>query len=326
MSISLILLLVVTLVRLAIFAFVIYAAVQGVKALRKYNRSGEVRKEKAETRRSLGEVLKEHRVRCKMTQEFVAESLGVSRQAVSKWETGTADPSTSNLLALAKLFGVSAEELLRQGRVRVNGQPAALGDQADPESDTVTVDGQPLRRDTRRVYLMLNKPRGYVTTLSDERGRRTAAELVSGCGARVYPVGRLDMDSEGLLLMTNDGAWMQRLLHPSHQIEKEYRVTVTGPVEGAAQRLAAIRDLEGERIRPARVRELWRDGSKAALSVTIHEGKNRQIRRMCRQAGLAVQRLQRVREHTLTLGDLPAGQWRYLTQQELRDLEGSEKS
>lgn len=113
MSISLILLLVVTLVRLAIFAFVIYAAVQGVKALRKYNRSGEVRKEKAETRRSLGEILKEHRVRCKMTQEFVAESLGVSRQAV-KWETGTADPSTSNLLALAKLFGVSAEELLRQ--------------------------------------------------------------------------------------------------------------------------------------------------------------------------------------------------------------------
>lgn len=115
MSISLILLLVVTLVRLAIFAFVIYAAVQGVKALRKYNRSGEVRKEKAETRRSLGEVLKEHRVRCKMTQEFVAESLGVSRQAVSKWETGTADPSTSNLLALAKLFG------------RIRGGAAAAG-------------------------------------------------------------------------------------------------------------------------------------------------------------------------------------------------------
>lgn len=215
----------------------------------------------------------------------------------------------------------AAEDLLRQGRVQVNGQIAALGDRADPETDAVTLDGQPLSREPERVYLMLNKPRGYVTTLSDERGRRTAAELVSGCGARVYPVGRLDMDSEGLLLMTNDGAWMQRLLHPSHQIGKEYRVTVTGPVEGAA-----IRDLEGERIRPARVRELWRDGSKAALSVTIHEGKNRQIRRMCRQAGLAVRRLQRVREHTLTLGDLPVGQWRYLTQQELRDLEGSEKS
>ena len=105
---------------------------------------------------------------------------------------------------------------------------------------------------------MLNKPRGYVTTLSDERGRRTAAELVSGCGARVYPVGRLDMDSEGLLLMTNDGAWMQRLLHPSHQIEKEYRVTVTGPVEGAAQPLAAIRDLE-ERERQIIVLRYFKD-------------------------------------------------------------------
>lgn len=220
----------------------------------------------------------------------------------------------------------TAEEWIAAGRVIVNGRIARVGDKADPDRDTVLVDGSPLRGAAQHVYLMLHKPRGYVTTLSDERGRRTAAELVSGCGARVYPVGRLDMDSEGLLLMTNDGAWMQRLLHPSHQIEKEYRVTVTGPVEGAAQRLAAIRDLEGERIRPARVRELWRDGSKAALSVTIHEGKNRQIRRMCRQAGLAVRRLQRVREHTLTLGDLPVGQWRYLTQQELRDLEGSEKS
>ena len=220
----------------------------------------------------------------------------------------------------------AAEDLLRQGRVQVNGQIAALGDRADPETDAVTLDGQPLSREPERVYLMLNKPRGYVTTASDELGRKTVMELVSDIPARLYPVGRLDKDSEGLLLMTNDGAWMQRLLHPSHQIGKEYRVTVTGPVEGAAQRLAAIRDLEGERIRPARVRELWRDGSKAALSVTIHEGKNRQIRRMCRQAGLAVRRLQRVREHTLTLGDLPVGQWRYLTQQELRDLEGSEKS
>lgn len=219
-----------------------------------------------------------------------------------------------------------AEELIAAGRVTVNGRPAALGERADPETDTVRIDGKPLPQVQKNVYILLNKPRGYVTTLSDEKGREDVTELLKDCDTRVYPVGRLDMDSEGLLLMTNDGAWMQRLLHPSHQIEKEYRVTVTGPVEGAAQRLAAIRDLEGERIRPARVRELWRDGSKAALSVTIHEGKNRQIRRMCRQAGLAVRRLQRVREHTLTLGDLPVGQWRYLTQQELRDLEGSEKS
>ena len=219
-----------------------------------------------------------------------------------------------------------AEVYIQQGRVTVNGRPAALGDKADPQKDTIALDGKPAVQPAARTVLMLYKPRGVVTTLSDERGRPTVADLVGEAAGRVWPVGRLDMDSEGLLLMTNDGAWMQRLLHPSHQIEKEYRVTVTGPVEGAAQRLAAIRDLEGERIRPARVRELWRDGSKAALSVTIHEGKNRQIRRMCRQAGLAVRRLQRVREHTLTLGDLPVGQWRYLTQQELRDLEGSEKS
>lgn len=219
-----------------------------------------------------------------------------------------------------------AEELIQQGKVKVNGHVAQIGDKVNPKTDHVTVAGRRIVASRQYYYIMLHKPRGYVSTMSDEMGRKCVAELVKDIPARVYPVGRLDRDSEGLLLMTNDGAWMQRLLHPSHQIEKEYRVTVTGPVEGAAQRLAAIRDLEGERIRPARVRELWRDGSKAALSVTIHEGKNRQIRRMCRQAGLAVRRLQRVREHTLTLGDLPVGQWRYLTQQELRDLEGSEKS
>lgn len=218
----------------------------------------------------------------------------------------------------------AAEELLRQGRVQVNGETARLGQQADPETDRVTVDGQPLAAEGQRVYLMLNKPRGYVTTLSDERGRPTAVELVRDCGQRVYPVGRLDMDSEGLLLLTNDGAWMQRLLHPSHEIEKEYHVTVTGPLTGAAQRLSAIRSLEGEPIRPARVQELRRQGNEALLSVTIHEGKNRQIRRMCRQAGLAVKRLRRVREHTLLLGELPPGQWRHLTQQELRALEGRE--
>lgn len=218
----------------------------------------------------------------------------------------------------------AAEELLRQGRVQVNGLPAALGDRADGERDQITVDGRLLRQETERVYLLLNKPRGYVTTASDERGRPTAVELVSDCGKRVFPVGRLDMDSEGLLLLTNDGAWMQRLLHPSHEIEKEYYVTVTGALEGAAQRLAAIRSLEGEAIRPARVEELRRSGGEALLSVTIHEGKNRQIRRMCRQAGLTVRRLQRVREHTLRLGELPPGKWRYLTRQELRELEGSE--
>lgn len=132
---------------------------------------------------------------------------------------------------------------------------------------------------------MLNKPRGYVTTLSDERGRPTAAELVADCGTRVYPVGRLDLDSEGLLLFTNDGAWMQRILHPSHEIEKTYEVTVAGAVENAAAELAAVRSVDGEPIAPARVRLLRKGKETAELSVTIHEGKNRQIRRMCAAVG-----------------------------------------
>lgn len=218
----------------------------------------------------------------------------------------------------------AAEELLRQGRVRVNGQSAALGDQADPESDIVTVDGQPLRRDTRRVYLMLNKPRGYVTTLSDERGRRTAAELVSGCGARVYPVGRLDRDSEGLLLFTNDGDFAHRLLHPSHQVDKVYLVTVRGDIRGAAERLMAITELDGEPIAPAQAQELSRCEGQALLRVTIHQGKNRQIRRMCAGLGLHVEKLQRVEEDGLRLDDLPIGKWRYLTAQEIQRITGGD--
>ena len=178
----------------------------------------------------------------------------------------------------------------------------------------------PLRERDGLVYLLLNKPRGYVTTLSDEKGRRTVADLVADCGVRVYPVGRLDLDSEGLLLMTNDGALMQRMLHPSGEVEKTYHVSVYGPVEGAAARLAALRDLEGEAIRPARVELLRRTGRTAELAVTIHEGKNRQVRRMCAACGLTVKRLRRVREHTLELGDLPSGAWRYLTQAEIDAL------
>ncbi len=167
---------------------------------------------------------------------------------------------------------------------------------------------------------MLNKPRGYVTTLSDEKGRRTVADLMADCGARVWPVGRLDLDSEGLLLMTNDGDLTRRLLHPSGEVEKTYHVTVRGAVAGAAERLAAIRDLEGEPIRPAGVALLRRTGETAELAVTIHEGKNRQIRRMCAACGLTVKRLRRVREHTLELGELPVGTWRYLTAAEVAAL------
>ena len=207
-----------------------------------------------------------------------------------------------------------AEEFLRAGRVTVNGVPASLGDSADPAGDVVCLDGRPLSAPVERLYLMLHKPRGYVTTLSDERGRRTAADLTADCGARVYPVGRLDMDSEGLLLMTNDGDFAQRLAHPSHGLEKEYRVTVSGRLEGCRERLAALSALEdGTPIAPARVAVLARRGGRWVLSVVICQGLNRQVRRMCALAGLEVARLVRVREGPLELGSLPGGRWRRLT-------------
>ena len=214
----------------------------------------------------------------------------------------------------------AAETYIAGGRVTVNGRPAELGQRADPERDDIRVDGKPLAPRAEHVYLLLNKPRGYVTTLADERGRKTVAELVKDCGQRVYPVGRLDLDSEGLLLMTNDGELMQHLLHPSHEVSKTYHVSVYGPVFGAAERLSAVTDLEGEPIRPAQVKALRQTARTAELAVTIHEGKNRQIRRMCAACGLTVKRLCRVREHTLELGDLPSGAWRYLTPDEVLAL------
>lgn len=219
----------------------------------------------------------------------------------------------------------AAEELLTAGRVTVNGRPAALGESADEACDTVEVDGKGLSFQAPFVYLMLHKPRGYVTTLSDEQGRPTAASLVADCGVRVFPVGRLDMDSEGLLLFTNDGALMQSLTHPGYQVDKVYEVTVSGQVQDAAQRLARVTALDGEPIAPAQVKLLDRQGGQARLEVIIHQGKNRQIRRMCRQAGLFVKRLRRVGEHTLTLGQLPSGRWRYLTEDEAASLKEADK-
>lgn len=216
----------------------------------------------------------------------------------------------------------AAEGYIEAGRVTVNGEPARLGAKADPDRDDVRLDGRPLPSKAEPVVLLLNKPRGYVTTLSDEKGRRTVAELVAGCGVRVYPVGRLDLDSEGLLLLTNDGALAQRLAHPSGEAEKTYHVWVRGPAAGAAERLSRLRDLEGEPILPARVETLWQGEGRAKLAVTIRQGKNRQVRRMCAACGLEVERLRRVREHTLELGDLPPGKWRRLTAAEVGALRG----
>lgn len=208
------------------------------------------------------------------------------------------------------------EEYLLAGRVTVNGAVASLGDKADPQTDDVALDGVSIRPKAVHTYLMLHKPAGYVTTLSDEKGRQTVADLVAGCGVRVWPVGRLDYDSEGLLLFTDDGDLTHRLTHPSHEIEKEYHVTVDGDVEKALPILRGPLELDGQPLAPAQVSVL----GPQQLRVIIHQGKNRQVRRMCALAGLEVTRLVRVREGSLRLGELPAGKWRRLTVAELDNL------
>ena len=213
-----------------------------------------------------------------------------------------------------------AEELIRGGLVAVNGQIASLGDSADPDTDEITLAGKPIPAARDYIYLMLNKPRGYVTTLSDEKGRPTAASLVADCGQRVYPIGRLDMDSEGLLLFTNDGSFANRAMHPSHEIQKTYQVWVSGYTQDGFQRLQEPVVLDGYRIKPPKLRLLSYKNDRAELEITIHEGRNRQIRRMCQMAGMQVTRLKRIREGQLELGSLPLGKWRYLTEEEQKKI------
>ena len=213
-----------------------------------------------------------------------------------------------------------AEQMIQNGAVSVNGVTAALGDSADPELDRICVNGQPLPTGQRFVYILLNKPRGYVTTLSDEKGRPNAAQLVADCGTRVYPVGRLDMDSEGLLLFTNDGAFANALTHPKQEVEKIYEVWAVGYAPGGEEKLSRPIVLDGYRIRPPKVVLLSANGEKAKFRVTIHEGRNRQIRRMCEAAGMRCTRLRRIQEGSLRLGNLPCGAWRYLTPEEVSEL------
>lgn len=216
----------------------------------------------------------------------------------------------------------ASEELILQGRVTCNGQVCGLGDRADPEKDTILVDGRPLPSTPDAIYILLHKPRGYVTTLSDEKGRKNVSQLVSDCPQRVYPVGRLDMDSEGLLLLTNDGELANHLMHPSHVVDKVYQVWVQGFSPEGLERLSQPIELDGYRIRKPAVKCQKRTGDIALLQITIHEGRNRQIRRMCAIAGMEVQRLKRIREGSLSLGQLPLGKWRYLTQEEVKALQG----
>lgn len=213
-----------------------------------------------------------------------------------------------------------AEEMLLAGKITVNGVTANLGESADPELDTILVEGKPLPQATDHVYILLHKPRGYVTTLSDEKGRPNVSQLVADCGVRVYPVGRLDFNSEGLLLLTNDGDFTKHMTHPSHQVDKVYDVWVTGYTPGGETRLARPIVLDGYRIKKPQVRLLNAEGDAARFRVTIHEGRNRQVRRMCEAAGMHCTRLRRIREGSLSLGDLPLGKWRYLTEAEVTDL------
>lgn len=216
-----------------------------------------------------------------------------------------------------------AETMIREGRVKCNGVVCAIGQTADPSVDIIQIDDKPLPNEGERVYILLHKPRGYVTTLSDEKGRKNAAQLVTDCGVRVYPVGRLDMDSEGLLLFTNDGDLANQLMHPSHNIDKVYKVTVTGYTDDALEKLRKPVELDGYMIKPPKVnliRKTTGKEGKAELMVTIHEGRNRQVRRMCALAGMKVTRLIRVQEGLLSLGNVQCGKWRYLTADEVRSL------
>lgn len=221
-----------------------------------------------------------------------------------------------------------AEKWISTGRVWVNKQQAKLGDKADLEKDTIAIDGKPLMPKAQRHYLMLHKPPGYVSTLSDEKGRDTVADLIQDYGKRLWPVGRLDYMSEGLLLMTDDGDLTQTLLHPKHETPKEYLVWVRGQVEPALPILSAPMVLQdtGEPLAPAKVKICGTNQDITTLSFTIHQGKNRQLRRMCAQVDLQVLRLKRVREGTLVLDkQLKPGKWRELTPGEIALLKEGER-
>ncbi len=215
----------------------------------------------------------------------------------------------------------AAEEMIAAGRVTVDGVTASLGDGADPDTETIAVDGVPMN-DTapRLVYIMLNKPRGVVTTMRDEKGRRTVAELVSDCPERVYPVGRLDIDSEGLLILTNDGALANALMHPAHGKKKTYHVRVIGDISTALPQLREPIEIDGYTTRPAEVTILRDAPDGGTLSMTIGEGRNRQVRRLCERSGLKVTSLRRVEEGGIALGRLKTGTWRYLTDGEVTRL------
>lgn len=213
------------------------------------------------------------------------------------------------------------EDLIAAGKVKVNGHVASIGDKINPKKDIVAVHGKKINKSEKMYYIMLNKPRGYVTTVSDELGRKTVMELVRDIHARIYPVGRLDRDSEGLLLLTNDGSFANAMTHPRHEFSKVYRVTVRQKVsDSTLYNLRSGIELDGRKTAPCEVTVLTEEENRTVLEFIIHEGRNRQIRRMCEAEELEVARLKRTAIGSLKLGMLGVGKWRELSDSEVTKL------
>lgn len=218
----------------------------------------------------------------------------------------------------------TADEEISAGRVSVNGKTAELGQKIDPGSDVVTYKGKPVGGEVRKVCIMLNKPRGYITTMEDERGRKCVADLVSDVGVRVYPIGRLDRDSEGLLLLTNDGELANMLTHPKYHKPKVYTVKVRGEVdEKTIERLGRPFNIDGYITKPAEVKKLGEADGITSLSIRLFEGRNRQIRKMCDKCSLEVAELRRISIGEIRLGELPSGKWRQLDSAQIKKLKGA---
>ena len=214
-----------------------------------------------------------------------------------------------------------AEELILAGKVKVNGKVADLGDKVSPRNDTVTVSGKKVVSNKKLYYIMLHKPRGFITTMEDEMGRKCVAQLVKDVGARVYPVGRLDKDSEGMLIMTNDGEFANYMTHPSKHIPKTYRVTVRPAVtEDMLVKLETGIEIDGRMTAPADAHIIEKQDNRVVLEIVLYEGRNRQIRKMCEALGLEVARLKRTSIGSIKLGMLPQGKWRELTDDEVHKL------
>ncbi len=213
------------------------------------------------------------------------------------------------------------EEIIEQGIVKVNGNTAHIGDKVDPKRDKVTVRGKKIAVNDNLRYILLHKPRGYITTMQDEQGRKCVAELVKDAGTRVYPVGRLDRESEGLLLLTNDGAFSNAMTHPKRHVPKTYRVTIRPNITD--EQIAAFQDgieIDGRLTAPAGLRVIDKAEGRVVVEVILYEGRNRQIRRMFDELGIEVARLKRTAVGSVKLGMLPQGKWRELTEDEVRKL------